>query len=174
MTKTKSAALPIAYVTLRILIVLNWLAGAFVLALLVFTLVNEPLAIRALGVSGFAGPRWVLMAMRGIMLLGLVGILFNNEVLKRLLAVIVTVRQGDPFVAENAYRLNTIAWFLLLLQLLSIAISLVGKAIANHGNPFHLSAGFSAAGWLAVILTFVLARVFAEGTLMREDLEGTV
>ena len=26
----------------------------------------------------------------------------------------------------------------------------------------------------AVILTFVLARVFAEGTLMREDLEGTV
>jgi hypothetical protein len=25
-----------------------------------------------------------------------------------------------------------------------------------------------------VILTFVLARVFAEGTLMREDLEGTV
>ena len=30
------------------------------------------------------------------------------------------------------------------------------------------------AGWLAVIMTFVLARVFAEGTLMREDLEGTV
>ena len=27
---------------------------------------------------------------------------------------------------------------------------------------------------LAVLLTFVLARVFAEGTLMREDLEGTV
>jgi hypothetical protein len=29
-------------------------------------------------------------------------------------------------------------------------------------------------GWLAVLLTFLLARVFAEGTLMREDLEGTV
>jgi hypothetical protein len=38
----------------------------------------------------------------------------------------------------------------------------------------HLDAGFSPGGWLAVILTFVLARVFAEGTLMREDLEGTV
>jgi len=25
-----------------------------------------------------------------------------------------------------------------------------------------------------VLLTFILARVFAEGTLMREDLEGTV
>jgi hypothetical protein len=29
-------------------------------------------------------------------------------------------------------------------------------------------------GWLAVLLTFLLARVFAEGTRMREDLEGTV
>jgi hypothetical protein len=37
-----------------------------------------------------------------------------------------------------------------------------------------LNAGLSPAGWLAVILTFVLAQVFAEGALMREDLEGTV
>ena len=29
-------------------------------------------------------------------------------------------------------------------------------------------------GWLAVLLTVLLARVFAEGTLMRDDLEGTV
>jgi hypothetical protein len=28
--------------------------------------------------------------------------------------------------------------------------------------------------WLAVILTFLLARVLAEGTHMREDLDGTV
>ena len=38
----------------------------------------------------------------------------------------------------------------------------------------HLDAGFSINGWLAVLLTFLLARVFAEGTLMREDLKGTV
>jgi len=108
------------------------------------------------------------------MVLGLAAILLNYGVLKRLLAIVVTVRRGDPFVAENAYRLNAIAWFMLALQVLSVAISLIGKAIANHGNPLHLDAGFSVAGWLAVILTFVLARVFAEGTLMREDLEGTI
>ena len=28
--------------------------------------------------------------------------------------------------------------------------------------------------WLAVLLTFVLARVFAEGARMRDDLQGTV
>ena len=33
-------------------------------------------------------------------------------------------------------------------------------------HPLHLDAGFSPSGWLAVILIFVLARVFAEGTLM--------
>ena len=44
------------------------------------------------------------------------------------------------------------------------------------GRPFRrgFDAGFSVTGWLAVLLTFLLARVFAEGTLMRDDLEGTV
>jgi len=174
MTKPQSTALPIAYVVLRILIVLNWFFGACILALLTYTLINEPWMVKALGMSGFTPERWVMMAMRGIAALGLVAILFNNELLKRLLAIVDTVRRGDPFVADNAYRLNAIAWLLLALQLLSLVIAGIGKAIASHGNPFHVDAGFSVAGWLAVILTFVLARVFAEGTLMREDLEGTI
>jgi hypothetical protein len=168
-----STALPIAYVTLRILIVLNWLLGAAIFALLAYSILNEPWMIRALGVSGFAGPRWVIMAMRGIAALGLVAIGANYQVLKRLLAIIVTVRNGDPFVAENAYRLNAIGWFLLVLQILSLVVAAIGHAIAAHGQ-FRVEAGFSVPGWLAVILTFVLARVFAEGALMREDLEGTV
>jgi hypothetical protein len=94
--------------------------------------------------------------------------------LKRLLAMVGTVRAGDPFVAANAYRLNAIAWILLALQLISLVIGLVGKAVSTPAHPLHLDAGFSPSGWLAVVLTFVLARVFAEGTLMREDLEGTV
>jgi hypothetical protein len=173
MSRTKSAALPIAYVTLRILIVINCLFGAAILTGLVYSFVNEPWMMEALGASGFGGPRWVIMAMRGIALLGLFAIGLNYEVLTRLLAIIVTVRRGDPFVADNAYRLNAIAWFLLALQLLSIVIAAIAHGIAAHGQ-FSVDAGFSTAGWLAVILTFVLARVFAEGTLMREDLEGTV
>ena len=39
---------------------------------------------------------------------------------------------------------------------------------------FSHSTGFSINGWLAVLLTFVLARVFAEGALMRDDLQETV
>jgi len=47
-------------------------------------------------------------------------------------------------------------------------------AISTPAHPLHLDAGFSINGWLAVLLTFLLARVFAEGAAMREDLEGTV
>jgi hypothetical protein len=85
-----------------------------------------------------------------------------------------TVRAGDPFVPANATRLQTIAWVLLTLQLLSLVIDAVAKAVSTPAHPVDLDAGFSINGWLAVLLTFLLARVFAEGALMREDLEGTV
>jgi hypothetical protein len=55
-----------------------------------------------------------------------------------------------------------------------MVIGWIGKSIASKQFPLHLDAGFSVNGWLAVVLIFVLARVFAEGALMREDLEGTV
>ena len=84
------------------------------------------------------------------------------------------MRAGDPFVPTNATRLQTIAWVLLTLQLLSLVIGAIAKAVSTPAHPLHLQAGFSINGWLAVLLTFLLARVFAEGTLMREDLKGTV
>ena len=170
---SSSAALPIAYVVLRILIVLNWLMGAAILALLVVT-PNEQWIMAAFRLSPSPEAERLIMAMRAIAVLGLVGIPLNYVVLKRLLAIVVTVRAGDPFVAANAYRLQAIAWALLALQLLSLVIGAIAKAVSSPAHPLHLDAGFSINGWLAVLLTFVLARVFAEGTLMRDDLEGTV
>ncbi len=114
------------------------------------------------------------MGLRAIAVLGLATIPLNYGILKRLLAIVETVRAGDPFVATNAHRLQAIAWALLALQLLSIVIGAIGKAVSTPAHPVNLDAGFSINGWLAVLLTFLLARVFAEGTLMRDDLEGTV
>ena len=174
MPHPSSAALPIAYVVLRILIVLNWFFGACILALLVFTFINEPWTMKALGVTGYPDAQKVMNGMRIVAALGVAAIPLNHAILKRLLAMVETVRAGDPFVAANAYRLNAIAWVLLALQLISLAIAAIAKVISTPEHPFELDAGFSVNGWLAVILSFVLARVFAEGTLMREDLEGTV
>ena len=170
----QSAALPIAFVALRILIVLNWFFGACILALLLFTFVNEPWTMKALGVTGYANAQEVMWGMRAVAALGVVTIPLNYMILRRLLAMVETVRAGDPFVAANAYRLHTIAWLMVAIQLISIAIAAVARLISTPEHPFELDAGFSVNAWLAILLTFVLARVFAEGTLMREELEGTV
>ena len=168
-----SAALPIAYVVLRILIVMNWLMAAVILALLV-VLPNEQWIMSAFKLSPSPDADRLVMGLRAIAVLGLAAIPLNYAVLKRLLAIVETVRAGDPFVAANASRLQAIAWSLLALQLLSLVIGAIAKTVSTPAHPLHLDAGFSINGWLAVLLTFLLARVFAEGALMREDLEGTV
>jgi hypothetical protein len=170
---SSSAALPIAYVMLRILIVVNWLGGAAILALLV-VMPNEQWIMSAFKLSPSPEAERLVMGMRAIAVLGLVSIPLNYVVLKRLLAIVETVRAGDPFVAMNASRLQAIAWVLLTLNLLSIVIGAIAKAVSTPTTPLHINAGFSINGWLAVLLTFLLARVFAEGAAMREDLEGTV
>jgi hypothetical protein len=170
---SSSAALPIAYVLLRILIVVNWLGGAAILALLV-VLPNEQWIMSAFKLSPSPEAERLVMGLRAIAVLGLAAIPLNHAVLKRLLAIVETVRGGDPFVAANASRLQAIAWVLLALNLLSIVIGAIAKTVSTPAHPLHIDAGFSINGWLAVLLTFVLARVFAEGALMREDLEGTV
>src|SRR6266550_256993 len=170
---SSSAAVPIAYVMLRILIVVNLLGGAAILALLV-VMPNEQWIMSSFKLSPSPDAARLVMGLRAIALFGLAAIPLNHVVLKRLLAIVGTVRAGDPFLAANASRLKAIAWMLLALNLLSIVIGAIAKAVSTPAHPLHLDAGFSINGWLAVLLTFLLARVFAEGALMREDLEGTV
>ena len=173
MTQAYSPALPIAYVVLRILILLNWLLGIAILALLL-VLPNEQWIMSAFKLSPSPEAERLVTGLRVIAAIGLASIPLNYVVLKRLLAMVETVRGGDPFVAANAHRLQAIAWALLALQLLSLVIGGIAEAVSTRAHPLNLDAGFSVTGWLAVLLTFVLARVFAEGTLMREDLEATV
>ncbi|SRR6266404_4042975 len=168
-----SAALPIAYVVLRVLIVVNWLMCAVILALLV-VIPNEQWIMSAFELSPSPEAERLVMGLRAIAVLGLAAIPLNYVVLKRLLAIVETVRAGDPFVAANASRLQAIAWALLALQLLSLVIGAIVKTVSTPAHPLDIDAGFSTNGWLAVLLTFLLARVFAEGARMREDLEGTV
>ncbi|HEY0130817.1 MAG TPA: DUF2975 domain-containing protein, partial [Allosphingosinicella sp.] len=96
-----------------------------------------------------------------------------HVLLLRLLAMVETVRTGDPFVPENAIRLRTIAWCLLVVQLFELAcgifIGVLERVGADVGewDP-------SLSGWLAVLLVFVLARVFEEGARIRAELEAVV
>jgi hypothetical protein len=94
--------------------------------------------------------------------------------LKALLTIVESVRGGDPFSADNAARLRTIAWALLGLELLHLLVSAIASAVSTEEVPLHLEGGVTLTGWLAIMLLFVLAQVFREGTRLRDDLEGTV
>jgi hypothetical protein len=168
-----SAALPIAYLVLRILIVVNWLSGAAILVLLVAMPTSEWIR-SALDLPSGPGADRVIFGLQAIAVIGLAAVPLHYVVLKRLLAIVETVRAGDPFVGANASRLQAVAWTLLTLQLLGVVVAAIVRTISTPAHPIDIEAGFSINGWLAVLLTFILARVFAEGTLMREDLEGTV
>jgi hypothetical protein len=173
MNRHYSAALPIAYIVLRILILINWFAGAAILALL-FVVPHEQWILASFDLSPSPDADRLIMGLRAVAALGLVWVLLNYMMLKRLVAMVETVRAGDPFVPANAHRLQAIAWILLAGQLLGLVIAVIDRMISSPAHPVDLDAGFSVTGWLAVLLTFVLARVFAEGTVMRDELDGTI
>jgi len=80
------------------------------------------------------------------------------------------VRDGDPVILENSGRMVAIAWSVLALEVLRLIIASIAAVV---WEPGRIDA-FSFAPWLAVLLLFVLAGVFAQGARMRADLEGTV
>jgi ABC-type transport system involved in multi-copper enzyme maturation permease subunit len=169
-----SAALPVAWITLRVMIFLVLMFFACDVALLICSFVDQRGTIKLLGLAGLPQSEQSLSGMRAIAVVGLLTAPINYAVLKCLLDMVETVRSGDPFVGENARRLKVIAWLMVVLELGSLVESVTGKAIWFLQHSLYLDTTTVVNGWLVVLLTFVLARVFAAGALMREDLEGTV
>jgi hypothetical protein len=165
-------ALAASRFVVRGLIVVNIVAGALILALLVAGFVAREQVFTALG-ADVANARLVF-GMRLIMVIGVASVPLAHILLTRLLAIVDTVRFGDPFVAGNAARLQTTAWALLGLELLHLAVGPIAASASSGSQRLDIHSNVSVTGWLAVLLLFVLARVFEHGTRMREDLEGTV
>jgi Protein of unknown function (DUF2975) len=116
--------------------------------------------------SAMTGVRWLIV-------IGIAGSAATDRIFVALGQVIATVGAGDPFVRENARRLQTIAWALFVLQLLDIPAALLGRFYPGMGSAAP-SDTISIVGWISVLMVFVLSRVFAAGSAMRDDLEGTV
>ncbi len=94
--------------------------------------------------------------------------------LRKLLAIVSSVRDGDPFTRENAVRLRAMGWLMVALQVGTIPVGIVAAKVASHFERNHLNFDMSMNGLLATLLVFVLAGVFEQGAAMREELEGTV
>jgi hypothetical protein len=159
---------------LRILIKLNWLVGALILVLLVVSLIAPEFVMLGLGIASTAANAPLVLGMRLIMVIGIVATPITHNVLARLLAIVETVSVGDPFVVENADRLQKIAWSVLALEVLHLGVIAVAALVSTPATPLDMGSSLSVTRWLAVLLLFVLARVFEQGARMRADLEGTV
>ena len=130
--------------------------------------------MRALGVEDGPGRATMVTGMRLIALLAIGAVPLVQVVLRRLLDLVETVRLGDPFVAENAARLRRIAWAVLAMEVLHFAIVSVARYASEGGQPLDIGWDFSLPRWITVLMLFVLAQVFEQGTRMREELEGTI
>jgi len=148
--------------------------GALILALLIASLIAESWVMRALGVRPVPGDSMLFVGMRLIMIIGICSVPITHLVLTRLLAIVETVKVGNPFVMANAVRLKAIAWAILGLELLHFTVGAIVEGVSTAAAPLNISSGLSLTRWLTVLLLFVLARVFEQGARMREDLEGTV
>ena len=171
---TRDTAVEFSRPIIQFLTVLNLLYAAAIAILLIASFILGDFLWKALGFHAAGMSANIPMALRTIVVIGIVGAVVVHTILRRLLAIVDTVRDGDPFVADNALRLREIAWRVLVLELLRWAVHAVAATVIFEGKPIQLGDAFSFTPWLAILLLFVLAGVFAQGTRMRADLEGTV
>ena len=171
MPRLPAHALTLARPAILVAMLLNLLYGALLLIFFFasFTLADWP--AKRLGYDPATMHAYLPLGLRTVEVLGLVMVGLVFVILRRLLAIVASVRGGDPFVVENAMRLQAIAWCLLVIELLRLTVAGIGTAVDIHQlGP----TGFSVVPWLAILLLFVLAGVFMRGARMRADLEGTV
>jgi hypothetical protein len=169
MTRTSARALAVARPVIQGLTVLNLLYAVSIGVLLGASFFVAGWPHKPLGVDVALHPQ-APAGLRAIMAIGLVAIAIVHAVLRRLLAIVDTVRAGDPFILPNARRLDMIAWSVLTIEVLRLAVIAIAGAVLESSTL----CGFTPAPWLAVLMLFVLSGVFAKGAAMRSDLEGTV
>jgi hypothetical protein len=150
---------------------LNWIvAFGFVIAIIASFVFGD--ALTAEIATKYHG-HYVSETIALLRLAGALSLVAVYHLFSRLLAILATVRAGDPFVVANADRLQRIGWALFAIQLLDLAFGGIVLALDRLGVD-HATwvPGFT--GWIGVVMLFVLARVFRVGARMRDDLAMTV
>ncbi len=166
--------LALSRTVLGALIKLNVVFGVLIFALLVASIVAAEPVMRALGVKSVTENGGLILSMRGIMVIGILATPVVHLIYTRLLAIVNTVNEGDPFVIINAERLKTIAWSIAGLELMHIVVVVLANRVSVGTQKVDIEWNFPLAQLLTILLLFVLARVFDQGARMRDELEATV
>ena len=114
-------------------------------------------------------PKLYVIFALGIILLGMIW-----TIMRKLLAIVGSVEDANPFVVANAVRLKAIGWLMIAVQIIGIPLALVAREAADLFGENDVDLDISLNGILAILLVFILAGIFERGAEMREELEGTV
>lgn len=132
--------------------------------------VAQQIAVEKPGLDTAALYPWLYV----IFALGLVALALILTIMRKLLAIVGSVAQGDPFAMANAVRLKAIGWLMVALQLIGIPLALAAGEAADLFGRNNVGFDFSLNAVLSILLVFVLAGIFEQGAAMRDELEGTV
>lgn len=105
----------------------------------------------------------------GIIVLGLLW-----TMMRKLLVIIDSVEDGNPFIKANAVRLRTIGWIMVGIQIVGLPLATTADNVADLFGENDVGFNFPLNGILAILLVFILAGIFERGAEMREELEGMV
>ncbi|MEA3047911.1 MAG: hypothetical protein QOJ53_2243 [Sphingomonadales bacterium] len=157
------------------LLVLNWVCVVLFAALLAALL--SPIGAHVVGeLSRLYPPDQAMLMVRAmiwLMALGIAAGFAVHVMFRRMLAIVATAIAGDPFTLANARRLRVVGWALLAIQILDLVFGALSMTInVRSDDPFGWSP--SVGGWISVLMVFVLARVFEQGSRMRDELAMTV
>jgi hypothetical protein len=172
MSRVDTPALSASRILLTILRALNILMGVGLVLAMPASFIFEPTFFEFFSKKPpRIDPAVLMPTLRAWFVLALVMVGLVHVQLTRLLAVVATVH-NDPFVPENAVRLKTIAWCMLGMEVLRLTFGILAGTMNAAGSNIEWK--FSASGWVAVVLLFVLAQVFEVGTRMRADLQTLI
>ena len=101
-------------------------------------------------------------------------VLLALNFVRKLLQIIRTVSEGDPFDAANADRLQGMAWVSLAIQIVGIVLGAIAHWVAKALKETDIHFEWQLTSIIMILLLFILARVFRRGAEMRSELEGTV
>ncbi|MBW8753369.1 MAG: DUF2975 domain-containing protein, partial [Sphingomonadales bacterium] len=146
-------------------------AVAFALAVPVVFVMHDKVIAWVVGKGAPAATIWALAVLPALTaVIAVLGFYF----MRHLYRIIGTVGEGDPFVPANAQRLSAMGWISVAVHVVAIPMSVISGWVGNITHDMHFNADVPLSGLFLALVLFILARVFREGTRMREDLEGTV
>lgn len=147
-------------------------AAGLVIAVPMAFLMRDRILVEVAGLA--ASPTAAILAIAGLLTLAALVAALAFLFLRHLSRIVGSVGEGDPFVPANAARLAAMAWITVAIHATAWIMALITDWVDDVARNTHIEIDVPLSGLFIALILFILARVFREGTRMREELEGMV